>query len=210
VGGDAHLVEKFRDPLSLADHGGQVTLQIGIGVAALKEIAVADDRLQRAVDLRRDSQRQIRHGLDRPVPAERHLELLCHDGYGEEFGNRQDRLRVLGQERVSLSRHEIQRADGAAFRHERHHQHRAESGGLQDVGIEEIARHLRDIGHDDRLARPDHVAEQRAVGLEDDLRARTRSPLLFVHPRGVGLELLAGFVEQRQADAIAGHQPRDA
>ncbi len=53
---------------------------------------------------------------------------------------------------------------------------------------------------------PNDVAEERAVGLEDDLRAWTRSTLLFVHPCGVGLELLAGLVEQRQTDAVAGHQ----
>ena len=36
VGGDAHLVEKFRDSLSLSDHRGQVALQVGIGVAPLE------------------------------------------------------------------------------------------------------------------------------------------------------------------------------
>jgi Protein of unknown function (DUF1634) len=36
VGGDAHLVEKLRDSLSLSDHRCQIALQVGIGVAALE------------------------------------------------------------------------------------------------------------------------------------------------------------------------------
>ena len=62
---------------------------------------------------------------------------------------------------------------------------------------------------DQRLARSDDAAEDGLLDLEDDLRPRPRAALLLVHPRGVGLELLAVLGEQREPDAIARHEPGD-
>ena len=67
----------------------------------------------------------------------------------------------------------------------------------------------RDVGNDQRLARSDDAAEDGLLDLEDHLGPRPRAPLFFVDPRGVGLELLAVLVQQREPDAIAGHQPGD-
>ena len=170
---------------------------------------MTDDRLQGAVDLRGNPQRQVRHRLDRSVPPQRHLELLRDHRHREQLGDWKNGLRVLGRERVGQARHEVQRADGPAFRQERHHHHRIEPRAVQHVGIEEVGGGVGHIPDDDRFPRPDHGAEESAVRLEHDLGARPGPPLLVVHPRRVGLELLAGLVQQRQADAIAGHQPRD-
>ena len=47
----AHLLEQLGDPLGLTDDRREIALQARIGIAALEQVAVADDRLQRAVDL---------------------------------------------------------------------------------------------------------------------------------------------------------------
>ena len=65
-----------------------------VGVAASMQIAVPDDRLQGAVDLGRDRQRQLRHRLHRPVLAERHLQLLRDPRDGEDLGDRLERVDV--------------------------------------------------------------------------------------------------------------------
>ena len=54
------------------------------------------------------------------------------------------------------------------------------------------------------------AAESRALDLEDDLRPRAGAALVLLHPRGVGLELPAVLRQQRQADAVARNEPRNA
>src|SRR3954464_2715925 len=41
----AHALEQRRDPLRLTDDGGQIALEIRIRIAALEQIAVANDGL---------------------------------------------------------------------------------------------------------------------------------------------------------------------
>ena len=82
------------------DDGREIALEVRVGIAALEQIAVADDRLQRAVDLGRDRQRQLRHRFHRPVLAERDLQLLRDDGDREDLGDRHQDVDVLLLERV--------------------------------------------------------------------------------------------------------------
>ena len=86
----------------------------------------------------------------------------------------------------------------------------AEPGRVRDVHVEKVGGAGGDVVDDHRLLRSDDRADGGALGLEDDLRPRAGAPFVVGDPRRVGLKLLAVFVEQREADAVAGHQPGDA
>ena len=117
---------------------------------------------------------------------------------------------VLGPIGVRGALHQVERADRPPLRDERHDQRRAEARRVQDVGVEEVGRRRGDVGDDQRFARADDAAEHRLIDLEHDLGPRPGAAFLLVHARGVGLELLAVLGQQREADAIARHEPRDA
>jgi len=108
--------------LRLRDDRGEIALQVWIRVAALEQIAVPDDRLQRAVDLGGYRYRQVRHRLHRPVPPKRELQLLRDDSDREQLRNRLDRRGLPLMEGLRRARIEIQPADHASFRQERHDQ----------------------------------------------------------------------------------------
>ena len=66
--------------------------RLRIRIAALQQIAMPDDRLQRAVDLGGDRQRQLRHHFHRAVFADRDLQLLRDVRDGENLGDRLEDL----------------------------------------------------------------------------------------------------------------------
>ena len=105
--------------------------------------------------------------------------------------------------------HEVQRADRASLRDERHDQRRAEPGGVEDVGVEEVGAASDDVVDDQRLARPHDAADERRSTLKTTSGRGAVAALVLVHARGVGLELLAVLAEQRQPDAVARHEARD-
>ena len=175
----------------------------GSGITAFEQIAVADDGLEGAVDLGRDRQRVIRHRLDRSVLADQHLELLGDAGDRKDLGDRPQRLDMHVAERLFLSRDDVQRADGAPLRDERHQQRRAEAGGVEHVGVEEIRRGLVHVVQDERLSRPDDEADRRALDLEHDFWSGPVAAFVLPNSRGVGLEFLAVFRQQREPGAIA-------
>jgi hypothetical protein len=72
---------------------------------------VADDDLQRTVDVVGDRQRHVGHRFDGPEPREGDLCLLRDEGDREDLGDRLQRLRIIDPERFRLSRDEIDCSD---------------------------------------------------------------------------------------------------
>ena len=178
-------------------------------MAAPDEIAVADDRLQRAVDLGRDRQRQLRHDLHRPMFAERHVQLLRDPGDGENLGDRLQRVDVRLRERVGCRETTFSVPTARPRETSGIRSTDWKPDVMQDVGVEVVGRRGLDVADDHRLARSNDAAEDRALDLEDDLRPWPRPALFLLHARGVGLELPSVFGEERQADTIARREPGD-